>query len=702
MLGRVGRHAAIFVGFLLVAIVATWPLVRHLDDAFTGPPSGDTGVYVWNVWVFSHELQQGRLPFYTSAIFSGSPDAAPANLSLHNYTTASNVLAWPLIPLIGLVAAFNVVFLFNIALSGYAGYLLARDQHAPPGESLIGGALFALAPVLVARGFGHFSLVAAAPLAIFAVLLRRLGATGDLRYAVALGAVVAWATFSDAYYGVFCLLMAGLTVLAQLVTVERAVDVPVVRIVGLRRTLDVLLVAIGGFTLALALGGGGNVNVLGIHVRAHTLYTPMLLLTVLALARLAITRPLRLALRPRIAPMTLARAAVAAGVVMVLLLAPVLYALGDQVISGNADWSSPLWRSSPRGIDLLGLVLPNPTHAWWGGPMQARLIAWQGTGDAIPEAVGSLSLVALAVMAWAWWRCGWRPSRIRLAVTLFFALLALGPFLHVAGVNTQLPMPWSVLRYVPILGLVRSPGRFAVLASLGLAVLAAQALAHLGRQLSRSTAPPPRAGLRAPRHRAGAGAAHPLLGRNPGDLPDHRPRPAAGGTRPRAAGRLPRRNQLDGQLLGPDPVLPDGARQGDPRRLPVARLAAPPPRRPPRARPERAVHAQRGAWPDRGAGPGGTAPRRRVPATDAPRLRGGRRDPRLVRADRFLDRRVRAHSRGARRSDGAVRAASAFATRPLRPMRPTMFGNTWSAFIRSPQAHTTSTFDTAPKGISRQ
>ncbi len=482
MLGRVGRHAAIFVGFLLVAIVATWPLVRHLDDAFTGPPSGDTGVYVWNVWVFSHELQQGRLPFYTSAIFSGSPDAAPANLSLHNYTTASNVLAWPLIPLIGLVAAFNVVFLFNIALSGYAGYLLARDQHAPPGESLIGGALFALAPVLVARGFGHFSLVAAAPLAIFAVLLRRLGATGDLRYAVALGAVVAWATFSDAYYGVFCLLMAGLTVLAQLVTVERAVDVPVVRIVGLRRTLDVLLVAIGGFTLALALGGGGNVNVLGIHVRAHTLYTPMLLLTVLALARLAITRPLRLALRPRIAPMTLARAAVAAGVVMVLLLAPVLYALGDQVISGNADWSSPLWRSSPRGIDLLGLVLPNPTHAWWGGPMQARLIAWQGTGDAIPEAVGSLSLVALAVMAWAWWRCGWRPSRIRLAVTLFFALLALGPFLHVAGVNTQLPMPWSVLRYVPILGLVRSPGRFAVLASLGLAVLAAQALAHLGRQ----------------------------------------------------------------------------------------------------------------------------------------------------------------------------------------------------------------------------
>jgi len=43
-------------------------------------------------------------------------------------------------------------------------------------------------------------------------------------------------------------------------------------------------------------------------------------------------------------------------------------------------------------------------------------------------------------------------------------------------------MPWSVLRYVPILGLVRSPGRFIVLATMCLAVLLAQALAHLGRR----------------------------------------------------------------------------------------------------------------------------------------------------------------------------------------------------------------------------
>jgi hypothetical protein len=482
MLRRLARHAAIFVGFLLVAIVATWPLARRIDTAFTGAPSGDTGVYVWNAWVFQHELAQGRLPFYTSSIFGGTDPAVPANLGLHNYTTAANVLAWPLIPVVGLVAAFNLVFLFNIALSGWAAYLLARDLTEREPEALIAGVAFALSPVLIARGVGHYSLVAAAPLPIFGLLLRRLGATGQVKYAFALGAVVAWATCSDAYYGVFCLLMAGVSLLIQFVSLERNVDVPAVRIVGLRRALDVLLVAIGSFVAAIALRGGGSIDIAGLHVSANTLYTPMLLLTCLVLARFALASRVRLALDRGPRAFRTLPALAAAGLVMIVLLAPVLYAFGDQVVNGHADLSPPLWRSSPRGVDVAALLLPNPNHLLWGAPMRALLVQWTGRGDAFPEAVGSLSIVALAVFALAWWRAGWQPSRIRVGITAFFLLLSLGPFVYVAGLNTQIPLPWSVLRYVPILGLVRSPGRFAVLATLGLVVLFGQALAHLGRR----------------------------------------------------------------------------------------------------------------------------------------------------------------------------------------------------------------------------
>jgi hypothetical protein len=479
---RLARHAAIFVGYLLVAIVATWPLAAHLSSAFTHDPGGDTGVYVWNVWVFQHEVDQGRLPFYTTSIFRGLGNAPPANLSLHNYTTFANVVAWPLTKAVGLVAAFNLVFLLNIALSGYALYLLARDLTAREAESLIAGAAFALSPVLIARGAGHFSLVAAAPLPIFALMLRRLGTTGSLRDAAALGAVAAWATFSDAYYGVFCLLMAGVSLLIQFVSVERVDDVPVVQTAGLRRMLDILILTIAGFSAAIALRGGGELDLFGWHVTANTLYTPMLTLTILVMARVALTARPRVALKHERSLMAAWRMVAAGALVMLAILSPVLYALGDHMISGNLDLSQPRWRSSPAGIDLAAMFLPNPSHALGGGWLQALLVRWTGRADAYPEAVGSLPLVCLAVVVWAWWRGGWQVSRIRIGVTVFFVLLALGPFLHVAGVNTQIPLPWSVLRYVPVLGLVRSPGRFAVLVTLAMVVLFALALAHLGRR----------------------------------------------------------------------------------------------------------------------------------------------------------------------------------------------------------------------------
>ena len=39
---------------------------------------------------------------------------------------------------------------------------------------------------------------------------------------------------------------------------------------------------------------------------------------------------------------------------------------------------------------------------------------------------------------------------------------------------------------------------------------------------------------------------------------------------------------------------------------------------------------------------------------------------------------------------------------PLNPRIPITLGKIWSAFIRSPHAHTSSTFEIAPNGISRQ
>ena len=119
---------AVLLGYAAVAIVFSWPLPLHLGTALTGGPGGDTGVYVWNQWVFHHEvIEQRTLPYVTNTIFGRHR----ANLSLHNYTTFQNLLALPLIRIIGVIATFNVVYLLMTVWTAYATFLLARRIVGP-------------------------------------------------------------------------------------------------------------------------------------------------------------------------------------------------------------------------------------------------------------------------------------------------------------------------------------------------------------------------------------------------------------------------------------------------------------------------------------------------------------------------------------------------------------------------------------------
>ena len=98
------------------------------------------------------------------------------------------------------------------------------------------------------------------------------------------------------------------------------------------------------------------------------------------------------------------------------------------------------------------------------------------------EYTASLSLVSLLVIAVAIWRAGYRPRKRWFVLTIGFALLALGPFIYIAGANTHVPGPWALLRYAPGFGLARMPSRFAIVALLGVAVLMAGALAAIGER----------------------------------------------------------------------------------------------------------------------------------------------------------------------------------------------------------------------------
>ncbi|HEY9464641.1 MAG TPA: hypothetical protein VIR54_16220, partial [Vicinamibacterales bacterium] len=239
-------HVAALAAYVVVAIAFSWPLPLNMRTHLTGVPGGDTGVYVWNQWVFRHEvLQEGHLPYFTDRIFALSE---PTNLSLHNYTAFQNLLALPLIGILGVVTTFNVIYLLMTVLTAYATFLLAKHVSGHVAESWLAGALFAWSPLLVTRGTEHFSLVAAAPLAIFLLVLLKADGHERFRDALALGATEWLAASTDVYYAVYCLLIGAIFLAARVVAIHRSPQAG--RSVAVRWALDVLILSVGGFIAA--------------------------------------------------------------------------------------------------------------------------------------------------------------------------------------------------------------------------------------------------------------------------------------------------------------------------------------------------------------------------------------------------------------------------------------------------------------------
>ncbi len=478
---RLARHVCSFASFVSLAILLTWPLPKHLSTHLTASPAGDAGVYVWNLWVFRHELvERGRMPLYTTRLF---PLSGEADLSLHNYTLASDMLAAPVIPRLGLVRTFNILFLLQLAASGYAVFLLTRFLTKRPVESWLAGAVFMASPVLTARSIGHFSLVAAAPLALFLLAVLCYRRDGRVRNAVAAGAILGWAGYSDAYFAVYCVMLAAIAFADHFIT-WRSTTVPP----GRRRRvaihiLDGVVLVQAAIAITLAIAHSESVRIAGVHIRTSTIYTPMLILTIAATLRVVLAAGRQF----RLPPFTRTRSALkfmaVTALVAAVVLSPLLAAFAKRAHEGRFVSPTTEWRSSPPGVDALSFVMPNPTNKLIGEPFRTWLN--EHRPDGVVEYNGSFSLVALGVAILAW--------RIRrgaipwpwIAGFAFFTLLALGPFIHVAGVNTRVPGPWALFRYVPVIGLARSPSRFAIVASMGLSILFAFGLASLREHATR-------------------------------------------------------------------------------------------------------------------------------------------------------------------------------------------------------------------------
>ncbi|MGH9148300.1 MAG: hypothetical protein ACRD1Q_16435, partial [Vicinamibacterales bacterium] len=412
--------SAAAAGYVLLTCILTWPLPQHLQTHLLSDPTGDLGVYVWNVWVFRHELlTHAHLPFSSDHLFAYT---GGADFSLHNYTPIAGALGAPLISAMGIVGAFNVVLLTFMTLSGIGVFVLARRLGLGTAAAWCAGALFTASPVLTAKGTAHFSLVIAVALPLFLWALLRALDTERVRDAVLVGVVVAAASYSDAYYGVYCAMMGAFMVTWRFSRIEWPGTVTKWR--RLAPALNVVIVLVGTLIAWHVLSGTTRIALGPIQIRLQTLYTPFLIFV------LAVTLRAWLAWRPVLrlddpgARLTalLRLGVVSVGVSLVLLL-PQLVGIALRFANGRLPGTEIYWRSSPRGVDALAYVVPNPNHPWFGDLTRSWFMP-----EPFAEFVGSFSMVAFAVIAvGAWLRL---LPQFWVAFTVFFAWLSLGPFIH--------------------------------------------------------------------------------------------------------------------------------------------------------------------------------------------------------------------------------------------------------------------------------
>ncbi len=213
----------VVLAYVVATLVMTYPLVTQFNTHIPGS-NGDAFQFPWNIWWFRHAIfDLGQDPFSTNYIFY------PLGVSLTFYTLAvlNDVLALPMVPFIGIVAANNVLVVASLAASGYGAFCLARHLLAKSGiqttvrtaSALVAGLAFAFpASRFVYINLGHYNVASAQwlpfYLLFFLLMLERLEARqgGDVsarpwQAAAAAGVTLFLALLSEMFFGVFLLLL---------------------------------------------------------------------------------------------------------------------------------------------------------------------------------------------------------------------------------------------------------------------------------------------------------------------------------------------------------------------------------------------------------------------------------------------------------------------------------------------------------------
>lgn len=420
--------------YTVIALITTYPLILHFGDHLMGSQTWafDEFFQTWNNWWFKFALfDRGASPFHTDWLFY--PQGT--NMILYAYTLLHVILGQPLYFAFGIVPAQNMLVLFSFVMSAYGMYLFAayllRVSFTLWKEQGYAQAPAAPSPTLIT-------------LAAFVAGIVWTFSSNRWVYA-ALG-----------HYNILAIEFIPFYMLFLIKTLLHP---------------NWKFPILAGLFAALSMYAELSNGVL------------LVLLTAVILVfefRLLLTNASRLRI-------------VVLAVSATLFFAPLLIPTLNEIF--NSGYKLPGWGHSEKLlVDLMGFFTPislSPFNRHWEQELDLVRQQVSRFSDINTFFVGYVT-VAVAVLGAALY---FRKVRMWVAVAIGFAILALGPLLHINGVSefdldgltTTVPMPFLILHYIPLLKENRVPNRFSILVLFALAVLIGYAAYWLMSKLSART-----------------------------------------------------------------------------------------------------------------------------------------------------------------------------------------------------------------------
>ncbi|MCP4539321.1 MAG: hypothetical protein GY832_19470 [Chloroflexi bacterium] len=154
--------------YALAVGLMTLPVSLQLSQRLIGN-NIDNWIFYWNNWWLERAITEGQNWFTTPNLFY--PQGA--DLVAHSNSFLNSLLAMPLKPLVGPVAAYNLVLLFGLWVGAVGMFLFVYDdvRHVP--AALLAGFIFSFAPYHLTQLLAHAHLGSIHWWPWYALFLRR-------------------------------------------------------------------------------------------------------------------------------------------------------------------------------------------------------------------------------------------------------------------------------------------------------------------------------------------------------------------------------------------------------------------------------------------------------------------------------------------------------------------------------------------------